>query len=362
MPLQTPLPKPRLPLWPKLCIVIGLVLVLATSGLIAAAYTLTQRYENNVERADLLGSSKHDGRQLDKVDGPLNILLIGSDSREQEEYDPQDGSSTQASVPGQRSDAIMVLHIPEGADRGYVISIPRDTYVEIPAETRKDDLADGDDDTWSGGEWKINAAYAWGGAPLVVRTVEKLTGLTMDHVVVVDFAALRTITDLVGGVDVNVEQEVTDPRTQRTFTEGINHLDGQAAEDYVRQRYALPAGDFDRIKRQQQYLRALMTKVQDKNWITSPKKFDDLMMTLTGALTVDSEMPVRELALTLKDVPFDQIAYVTLPIGGSDTLSGPGWVAYPDEMATKQLFFAIESDNMEEYLLANPSNDINNVA
>lgn len=335
----------RLPLWAKICLALGLVLLLFAGGIMVGGWALAQRYDNNVKRADLLGSSRHDGRQLGKVNGPLNILLVGSDSRETEEFNPDDPSSAQASVPGERGDAMMVLHVAKDMKRGYVISFPRDSYVDIPAS---------DDGETGGVKSKINAAYAWGGAPLAVKTVEQFTGLTMDHVVVVNFGAVRAITDAVGGVDVTIDKEVTDPRSKRHFHAGINHLDGAAAEDYIRQRYDLPGGDFDRVHRQQQFLAALLAKVTRTNWLTNPAKFDKLMMTVTDAITVDKATPVRELAMALRDIHGKAVTYITMPHSGIGT-EAAGSVIYPDETKTAELFTAIKNDTMANYLRQNPT-------
>jgi anionic cell wall polymer biosynthesis LytR-Cps2A-Psr (LCP) family protein len=142
----------------------------------------------------------------------------------------------------------------------------------------------------------------------------------------------------------------------------VNHLDGAAAEDYVRQRYDLPAGDFDRMKRQQQFLRALMAKVHKTNWLTSPTTFDRLMMAFTGALTVDESMPVQALVYSLRNLATTAVSYVTMPVGYSGELGGVGWVAQPDEAAAAQLWSALKDDTMEEYVAANPPNDVSHGA
>lgn len=344
----------RWPRWAKVLLTLGVVLVLVVASAVTASVLLARRYENNIHRADLLGSHRSDGRDLGKVAGPLNILIIGSDTRAKEDYDPDDPSSTQASVPGERSDVLMVLHVNRDMKAAQVISIPRDTYVTIPTEASADD----NDELWQGGTDRANTAYAWGGAPLAVATVEQFTGLTMDHVVVVDFASIRTITDAVGGVEVLVDQEVTDPRSRRTFVTGRNHLDGRAAEDYVRQRYELPGGDFDRIKRQHQYLRSLLDKLTGTRWLHNPKKFDALMMAATSSLTVDTSMPVRSLAFALRSMSADQVTFITIPLAGEEIVDGIGYVALPDLDRSQQLFGAVRNDDVASYLAANPANDV----
>lgn len=333
-------------------VAILLVAALILSTVLTGAWLVANRYEDNVRRADLLGTSRHDGRELGKVKGPLNILMIGSDTRAAETYNPDDPSSTQASVPGERSDTLMIIHIPKDMSRGYVVSIPRDTYAYVP------ESADGE----GGYPTKINAAFAWGGAPLTVKAVENLTGLIMDHVVVVNFRAVREITDVVGGVEVNVDQTVTDPRTNREFTAGPNHLDGEAAEDYVRQRYGLVSGDFDRIRRQQQYLSALVGKLHETNWITQPQRFDQLMMAATSALTVDKSMPVRKLAFAVRAIRPSSVVFLTVPIGYEGEIGSVGYVVEPDMTIAPKLFHALATDDMSDYVASYPPNDVSHGA
>ena len=337
------------PLWAKLCLAVGVVLTLLSTGVLGTAYALTARYDHNIKRQNLLGTK--DGaapEQVAEAKGPMNILVIGSDSRATEIANSGDRSSTTATVAGQRSDTIMLFHLSPGLDKGYAISIPRDTYVHIPPA--KD---------WDGGKNKINAAYAFGGAPLLVKVVQQFTGLTVNHVVVVDFAAVRKITDAVSGVDVTVEKTTKDPRSKRTFTAGVNHLDGAAAEDYVRQRYGLPDGDFDRVKRQQQFIHALMSKVVESGALKDPAQLDKLLLAVTSALTVDSTFPVKALAFTLKARGFgpSSVQYITVPIADGRIIPGPGWVAIPDEEKTHELFASVKNETTDQYLLANPPND-----
>ena len=172
------------------------------------------------------------------VDGALNILLVGSDSR-----DPD----APVDRPGEwRTDTIILMHIPADHEQGVPGLHPPRPVRADPGERRR-----GLRHRWR----KINAAYAWGGLPLTVQTVEGYTDVRIDHVVVIDFAGFKEVTDALGGVDMNVEQTITSiHKPYRTFTKGTNHINGAEALDYVRQRYQFPDGDFARMRHQQEFL------------------------------------------------------------------------------------------------------------
>jgi LCP family protein required for cell wall assembly len=266
---------------------------------------------------------------------------------------------------GERSDSIILMHVPKSMDRAYVISIPRDTYVPIAKK----------DGTGVAGKNKINAAFAFGGAQQLVKTVNLMGNIKIDYPVIVDFNAVREITNLVGGVDVIVDQTVIDPYRKLarntkypytlrngerllTFKKGPLHLDGQMAEYYVRQREGLPNGDLDRAKRQQQFLRALMTKAVSGGMVTNPAKFDKLVVTIAGALTVDKRMPVQGLAFSLKSLRPSDLVFMTVPVAGFGNEPGAGSVVYPDKAKSAELFTALRNETLDQYILKYGANDV----
>jgi LCP family protein required for cell wall assembly len=371
---DAPAPKRprRAPLWAKAFIAMGSVLTLLPAATLIGGKLIANRYENSVQRDDLLGDAAPTSKQPPKVTGPLTFLVIGSDSREGANANPDTRDGSAAAVPGERSDTIILMHIPESMDRGYVISFPRDTYVPI-AEKNGDGIA---------GHNKINAAYAFGGAPQLVKTINRFTGLTIDYPVIVNFNAIRKITNLVGGVDVVVDKTSYDEyrflpantklpwtpcrdthgRRQRclTFKAGPLHLDGQLAEYYVRQRTGLPNGDLDRAKRQQQFMRALMSKAASGGMLTNPKKFDELVIAIASSLTVDKRMPVQGLAFALKSFRPTDLTFMTVPTAGFGTEPGAGSVVYADKPKAAELFTALKNGTLDQYLLKYPtaSNDV----
>src|SRR5699024_4791673 len=167
----------------------------------------------------------------------LNILLAGSDVRAPGGTTGEAAESGWAPGAG-RSDAIMILHIDADRESAYLVSIPRDSWVTIPGE----------------GKNKINAAFSLGGPALYVKTIEKLTGIRIDHLAMIDFEGFKQLTDALGGVTI----DIADSGCGRDA--GTYDMNGAEALEYVRQRKCLEGGDFDRVKRQQNFLRQLMGK------------------------------------------------------------------------------------------------------
>jgi LCP family protein required for cell wall assembly len=378
LPEPTPPPRRRRrsPFWTKALVAVGAILMVTSTGTYAAGKYAGARYENQAQRADLLGDSvKGTAREAPaKVDGPLTFLVVGSDSREGENANAHTADGVYGSK-GERSDTIIMIYIPKSMDRAFVISIPRDTYTPIANKT-----GDG-----FRGRDKINASYANGGAASLVKTVNNLTGMKVDYPVIVDFSAVRKITELVGGVDVIVDKTAVDgyrfmapgtkyPTTRcydefhnkyarcLTFNKGPLHLDGELAEYYVRQRKGLPGGDLDRAKRQQQFMRALMSKVSNSSMLTDFGKFDALLSTVMKSLKVDQRMPVKELAFQLKSLRTSDLVFLTLPVACCENKPGSGSVVVPQEAAIKELFTALQNDTIDQWMLKNRPNDVSHGA
>ncbi|MCK2214634.1 LCP family protein [Actinomadura sp. ATCC 31491] len=191
------------------------------------------------------------GSQAVEVRGAVNILLIGSDSVQgaNAEYGPH--RARQADGGGQRADTIIVLHVPEDRRTVTAVSVPRDSLVAIPAcagRAARTDL--------------INSAYDKGGLPCLRDTMRKLTGLSFEHTVEVDFTGFKGIVDALGGVQLTLSRPVDDPRAKLRLPAGKVTLNGEAALGWMRSRAAGDGSDIARIKRQAQLLRAMAKKVQ----------------------------------------------------------------------------------------------------
>ena len=228
---------------------------------------------------------------------------------------------------------------------------------------------------------KINAAFAdGGGAPRLVKTINHMTGGKIDYPVIVDFNAVRKITDLVGGVDVVVDKTshdsyrfmqhkrypttpCRDGRGKRhnclLFKKGPLHLDGELAEYYVRQRTNLTDGDLDRGKRQQQYIRALMTKVAKGDTLTNPAKFTALVKAVAESMTVDNSMNVMDLAFALKGIRSSDMTFLSMPTMPQKFGKEQGSsVVYPDIEKTREMFAAMQDGTLDAWIVRNGANDV----
>ena len=266
----------------------------------------------------------------------LNILLAGADNGEQ-------GDSIAQSVasgtwrPGQhRSDTLMLLHITADRQSAYLVSIPRDTYVNVEGY----------------GMQKINAAFSYGGPSLMTSTVEDFTGLRVDHVAIIDWNGFKDLSTAVGGVRVYVPEDIYDPAADRSWSQGYHDLQGDEALAYVRMRYGLADGDYDRIQRQQNFLRTLMSKLISTGTLTDPGTFRGSLRAITRNLTVDEELSGRamfSLGWGLRDLRTDDITFLTTPRARyADTAVGS--VIVPDVGRTAELFGSVRTDDLADYV------------
>jgi LCP family protein required for cell wall assembly len=322
--------------WKKaLMILIGLLLVLALL-LVGSVYSLTRHYENKVNKDDLLGKAAAPRDDNRWRHGPLNLLVLGSDSR----------ATTPGGVSpiGERSDTIMLVHVSRNLDHAYVVSIPRDSYVNIPAE--------GDD--WHGGKNKINAAFAFGGAPLAARTITQLTGVQLDGAAIANFASIHKMVDAVDGVNVCLPYDLKSSFTGKTWSKGCHQFNGADAEAFTRERYNSPGGDFGRIYNQQLVVRGLIQKVADGGVLTNPFKFDDFVGTVADALTLDENVSLRELGISLRHIRPDGVQFATVPYTTASLRTPAGSAVQLDEARSRALFAAIREDAVGDWFAANP--------
>jgi LCP family protein required for cell wall assembly len=308
--------------------ILATVLVLAVAGSVGL-YAYGRSLNSDLKRTDAFSGLSD--RPSAAVVGALNVLVLGSDTR--------DPGSTNAEDPA-RSDTMMLLHVDADHQHAYVISIPRDMWVHVPA------APDGNGDTMA----KINAAYAWGGTPLAVQTVEEFTGVRIDHVVLVDFGGFQKVIDAMGGVDLTVDQTITSIfPPYRVFTAGRQHLNGNEALDYVRQRYQYDDGDLTREKHQQQLLAALLDQAAKAGTLTNLGRLDDLLRSVTACLTVDNGFDLVGVALALRNLRGPDVTYLTSPIAGMDW-EGDEAVVLPDQEQAAQLYQAVRQDTVGAYL------------
>jgi LCP family protein required for cell wall assembly len=316
------------------------IVAVAATG---TAYYLGQRLVAPIDRIEGVFDGLEDRPTKPKT-GPaaeaVNILLLGTDRRS-DVPTTGDGAESAAWVPGaQRSDAMLLLHIDGDRDGASVISLPRDSWVEVPGS----------------GYDKINAAFSYGGPSLAVETVEKLTRVRIDHLAVIDWAGIRALTDALGGVTVTVPEPVYDSARDVSWSAGEHHLDGQEALNYVAQRYGLPGGDLDRARRQQNYLRVVMVDTLRRISDGDPREVYDLLQVITSNLSVDAEWSNRELAglaWSLRNLDGSDVAFLTVPVAGLGW-EGPASVVHLDHAQGRQLWDAVRADRVPAWLRAHP--------
>lgn len=278
----------------------------------------------------LLGEVKHSsmlpvGSQPPKDPGAgdaQNILLLGSDSRDQE------------IGAGSRSDVIQLMHINNDRSRIDIIHFPRDMYVDIPGH----------------GKNKINAAYSYGGAPLLVQTMENLLNLRIDHVAQIDFQGFADLTDTLGGVRLYVPQGF-DEAGFGTWTKGWHDMNGAQALGFVRERHQLTQGDLDRGRNQQAWIKAVLTKTLTAGTLLNPVKLTNAIGDVTKYATVDDSFDssaIRSLALSLRSIRGDDVHFKTAPISGFENIGGQD-VDVVDTRLLTLLGKALATDQMTTY-------------
>ncbi|MDI3417175.1 LCP family protein [Streptomyces luteolus] len=266
------------------------------------------KLNGNITGVDInaaLGTDRPD----DVDNGSMDILVLGSDSR--------DGANSKyggSGQEGERSDTAMVVHVYEGHKKASVVSIPRDTMV-----TRPECETDAGTTDPGGPHHMFNESYSVGGPACAVKTVEKMSGIRMDHYLEVDFTGFKKLINELGGVDVTTKKDISDPDSHLNLAAGTHTLDGEQALGLVRTRHAVgDGGDLGRIQLQQAFIKALLDQVKDVGVFTNPKKLYDLADTATQTVTTDSELDdVKSLigfADSLKGIESNDMKMVTLPV------------------------------------------------
>ncbi|RKR20779.1 LCP family protein [Arthrobacter oryzae] len=266
----------------------------------------------------------------------LNILLVGSDSRVNERATAAAGNASD-----QRGDALVFLHLPADRQGVYGISIMRDLWVAIPGH----------------GEAKVNSALALGGLPLMTLTVEALLGAHIDHTVMLDFQGFAAMTDALGGVDVLVKQPFTATVDDKVhFPAGVNRLDGRQALAFVRERHAFADGDYQRVRNQQTFLKAVMAKMAAEGGLENRDTVRKLVRTVLPHVTLDASFSVtslEDLAFSLRKTAPGRGVFFTLPTAGTGTSLDGQSIVLQDPAATAALSAALRSGKLAGYVAAN---------
>ncbi|PWI46090.1 LCP family protein [Streptomyces sp. ICBB 8177] len=287
------------------------LIVLGTGG---AAYAYYQHLNGNLKKADLDLGAKHLAPAVPNAAGqtPLNILLLGSDSRNTSE-DVELGGATYDIGGPPHADVEMLLHVSADRSNMTVISVPRDTRVDIPECT----------DPTTGKKYApandiITDSLSHGGPGCTVATWEELTGIPIDHFMMVDFAGVVKMADAVGGVPVCVDNNVYDKDSGLRLTKGTHVIQGQQALQWLRTRHGFEDGsDIGRTHAQHMYMSAMVRQLKSSAKLTDPGELMNLAESATRALTVDQGLgtvkKLYDLAGQLQKVPTDRITMTTMP-------------------------------------------------
>jgi LCP family protein required for cell wall assembly len=293
-------------------------LVLLVAG---GAWGLTGWVNDTIKRVDA-------GTADSAASGPLNILVAGVDQRtgltHHQEVMLHVGSDVSTN-----SDTLMLLHVSADRHQVTVVSIPRDSWVDIPGH----------------GMSKINAAYGLGGPKLMVQTVEQATGLTINHYVEVNFLGFVKIIDALGGVNLCLPQPVDDPYSGLRMSAGEHHVDGITALAYARDRHSFATSDLARIQDQQKLLSTALSAAIRSGLLANPVKLSGFIAAAVSALTVDQGLNVSALADQMRGISTQNVRFMTVPLGNYDYHAPDGEVAVQwDQQAAGALFGKLKND------------------
>lgn len=319
----------------KIAAILSAFTLMAT-GLSWVAWTGINRVEANLKVDDslagVLNSPTPAATDEARQTGPLNILLVGSDTRtgQGSEY----GSEAVASGNG-RSDTTLLLHISGDRRSAFLVSIPRDSWVTRPG-CRADGTTDGTQVTG-----KFNQAFAVGGRRCVIAAVKALTNVPIDHFVEVDFKGFKRIVDALGGVSICSTEAISDPvrpdgnggykGSGLEIPKGESKLDGEMALALVRARYIGDGSDITRLDRQHKFLSAAIREASSSGLLTDPGRLYAVLSAIAGSMTVDAGLSgenLRQFLISLDGISPDSVRFYTVPIvprgDGANVLWGKG--------------------------------------
>jgi LCP family protein required for cell wall assembly len=333
---ETPTARRRHPVRRAL-LVIGALLVATVVGVLAVAGIYTANLSTTFDSTKKITVEEVFPEETTRpevtVAASQNILLMGSDSRGAVSDNIDD-------IRGTRSDTMMVVHIAADRESVHVMSIMRDSWVDIPGR----------------GKAKMNAALSYGGVPLVVQTIESLISARIDRVAIVDFAGFAGITDALGGVRVENPIGFTATNGGYVFEPGPIVLNGDEALGFVRERYAFRDGDYQRVRNQQLFVKGVLNEILSAETLTNPVTINNLVASVAPFLTVDagfSSAYAAGLGFELRNIRRESLDFFTMPTQGTGT-EGSQSVVYVDwdELAVLQQHF--RDDTLASYTPAPP--------
>lgn len=338
------------PWWARLCVWLGAILMLGSGGVLVGGNLLLGSLAGNVDTDNLLGNARKANAGRASLNGPLNMLLLGTDRRK--------------SWSSWQSDTIIMVHVPKEYDRAYLISFQRDTLVDIPASEKAG---------YNGGQDKLNAAFSYGGrrtngkfsvaggVQLMAQTISDASGIDFDTAAAIDFQGFIKVVDVLGGVKLCIEtpkgtksfKSIHKP--YRVFKKGCRHYDSRAALDYARQRYQFVdekgGGDFARMRHQQQVIKAILAQTVAKGF-DDPSKLPALTKAAGKSLLMDDSIPLPDLAFALRNITPANLSGIKVPVQAYNE----NGVSYQQLIPGKAegLFEAVRSSTLDTWVAQNP--------
>jgi len=307
------------------------VAVLAVSGVAWGTY---RSAVGNITHLSVLPPAGNNPGKSDVDGSDQNILIVGDDSRNGLTAAQLAKVATQDDGGGVNTDTMMVVHLPADGSRATAVSLPRDLWVDVPGH----------------GHNKLNAAFSIGsngntdnasrtaGFRLLIQTVAGVTGLHIDHFVEVNLWGFYSISEAIGGIDVNLCHAVNDPYSGVNLPAGHSVLKGTQALAFVRQRHGLVNGDLDRERRQQYFIGAVFRKVQSAGVLLNPIRLNDLLNAVTKVLTTDPGLDPIKLVDQMRGLTAGNLKFSTIPISGMPVIDGQDVITY--DPATVHAMFA----------------------
>jgi LCP family protein required for cell wall assembly len=351
------------PLWARLVVIFGALLMVGSGLTVVGTKAIIGRYAGAVTQQSLLGgaaTSPQDARKA--LNGPINLLLLGVDERAR-------------SAGDMRSDTIIMLHVPASHDQAYLVSVPRDLWVNVPAFPKAH---------FGGGNHKITEAFYFGsrnglgragGAELVAMTIKNLTGISFNGAAIIDFNGFKGVIDSLGGVHMCVDQRVKSAHMRMVdgkatwladarkvgggqtiwHEKGCRDMAGWEALDFARQRYGLKNSDYDRQRHQQQLIKAIVKKAMTGGVVTNPLKLDKVIKSAGKAFVLDTNsVPIEDFIFTLKGVAANDLVMIRTNAGKINPASIPGTSAEALTPTSVELFDAVKGGGVAQFVAAHP--------
>jgi LCP family protein required for cell wall assembly len=279
-----------------------------------------------------------------KESSAVNYLIVGSDTREglsREEIKRLKVGGTDVAA-GKRSDTMLLIHISKKRDKAAIISIPRDSYALIPEHNNSQGKV------IPAAYSKINSAYNWGGASLLIETLESMSDLRIDHYVELNFVGFVRMVDALGGVEICTKKDINDPKSHLTLPAGTHVLDGVDSLKFVRTRVFDGLGDLGRMKRQQEFASAMLRKATSAGVLLNPVKMVDFINSALDSVVTDeglSQGDLLTLGKQLRNLSASNVRTLTIPLQYYNyNKNGVSAAVLWDPVLASELFERIKND------------------